>query len=255
MREVNTMMSRQFLRPALLAIVALLLQACGSSSSGGGAQQPPAPPPPPPPPTASFAVTVTNLSNAQPLSPVAVIAHGEAYALFSVGDPASPGLEVMAEGGDNGQLLSEADADSAVLATASGAAAIGPAGNETINIDAAATNPADLRLSVGTMLVNTNDAFAGLNSMPVGSLAVGEVRTFRAIAYDSGTEANSESAAHIPGPAGGGEGFNAARDDRSDQVAMHAGVVGQDDGFADSDLNNQHRFDNPVVMIRIERSN
>ena len=55
-------------------------------------------------------------------------------------------------------------------------------------------------------------------------------------------------------PAGGGEGFNAARSDRVDQVAMHTGVVSQDDGFATSGLTGQHRFDNPVTDIRIERT-
>ena len=48
--------------------------------------------------------------------------------------------------------------------------------------------------------------------------------------WDSGTEANSETAATIPGPAGGGEGFNATRDD-SDTVSFHSGVISQDDGL------------------------
>ena len=50
------------------------------------------------------------------------------------------------------------------------------------------------------------------------------------------------------------EGFNAARNDRADQVSMHPGVVSRDDGFATSDLTNQHRFDNPVVRVRITRT-
>ena len=75
---------------------------------------------------ATFDVTVTNLTNAQPLSPVAVIAHQDGYAVFSIGAAATVGLEELAEGGDNTTLLSEADADSAVLASASGAGPIGP---------------------------------------------------------------------------------------------------------------------------------
>jgi hypothetical protein len=84
---------------------------------------------------------------------------------------------------------------------------------------------------------------------------VGDSVTLRTIAYDAGTEANTEAAVHIPGPAGGGEGFNGARDDVADRVAMHSGVVTQDDGKPTSDLNGQHRFDNPVAAIRIERIN
>ena len=50
-------------------------------------------PQPAPPATTTFEVTVTNLTNAQPLSPVAVIAHGNGYAVFTLGQPATAGLE------------------------------------------------------------------------------------------------------------------------------------------------------------------
>ena len=196
---------------------------------------------------ADFAVTVTNLTNAQPLSPVAVIGHQAGFSVFAVGSPASPGLEELAEGGDNAALIAEATADAAVVATGSGAAPIGPAGSETVTISVFDRDRPDLLLSVSTMLVNTNDAFTGLNGFAVETMAVGDVMTLNAIAYDAGTEADTEMAIHIPGPAGGGEGFNAARDDQADRVAMHSGVVSQDDGLASSDLSEQNRFDNPVV--------
>jgi hypothetical protein len=204
---------------------------------------------------ASFDVSVTNLTGAQPLSPVAVIAHQDGYAVFVVGVSVTTGLEELAEGGDNTALLAEADADANVVATASGAAPIGPAGNETVNIEVLETDLPDLLISVSTMLVNTNDAISGINGAAVGDMAIGDVVSLRAIAYDSGTEANTELAGEIPGPAGGGEGFNAVRSDRVDMVAMHSGVVSQDDGLATSDLTGQHRFDNPVSQIRIERIN
>jgi hypothetical protein len=160
----------------------------------------------------------------------------------------------MAEGGDNSALIAEADADAGVTVTGSGAGPIGPAASETVTIDMLESELPGLRLSVATMLVNTNDAFTGLNGMPVELMAVGDIVVVRGVAYDAGTEAETETAATIPGPAGGGEGFNAVRDDQADQVSMHAGVVSQDDGFATSDLTEQHRFDNPVVQIRIERT-
>jgi len=238
------------LRLLLLVSGSYLLSACSDNDA-----PPPSPPPPPPPPAmASFDVTVTNLTNAQPLSPVAVIAHQDGYAFFSVGSPATAGLEEMAEGGDNSALLAEADADAMVIATGSGAAPIGPAASETVTIELLDRERPGLRFSVGTMLVNTNDAFTGLNAMQVETMAVGDVLTIQGIAYDAGTEADSELATDIPGPAGSGEGFNAARDDQADQVAMHAGVVSRDDGFAASDLTEQHRFDNPVVQVRISRT-
>ncbi len=242
------------LRLLLLIAGSIALYACDSSDNPGVVTPPPPPPPPPPPVMADFAVTVTNLTNAQPLSPIAVIGHEAGFSVFAVGAPASQGLEELAEGGDNAALIAAATADAAVLDTTSGAAPIGPAGSETATISILDSDRADLLISVSSMLVNTNDAFAGLNGIAVGSMAVGDVMTLNAIAYDAGTEADTEMAIHIPGPAGGGEGFNAARDDQADHVAMHSGVVSQDDGLASSDLSEQNRFDNPVVLISIERT-
>ena len=216
----------------------------------------PPPPPPTPPAMATFEVTVSNLTNAQPLSPVAVIAHGDGYNVFTVGEAATAGLEVQAEGGDPADLIAEADADANVRATASGGGIIPPGGQETIQFQVLTTELAGLRVSASTMLVNTNDAITVLNGFDASGLTVNSSAvTTRTIAYDAGTEADTEQAAHIPGPAGGGEGFNAARDDEADRVSMHSGVVTQDDGFATSDLTGQHRFDNPVASVRIERIN
>ncbi|MDA0680147.1 MAG: spondin domain-containing protein [Proteobacteria bacterium] len=234
-----------------LIVGSMFLHACDSNSA---VAVPPPPPPPPPPAMASFDITVSNLTNAQPLSPIAVIGHRAGYTVFTIGDAANPGLEEMAEGGDNTALLAEAAADAAVVVTGSGAAPIGPAGSETVTINLLDSERQGLLLSVGTMLVNTNDAFSGLSSAAIGAMAVGDISSFDGVAYDAGTESDSESAIHIPGPAGGGEGFNSARDDQVDRVAMHAGIVSQNDGLATSDLTEQHRFDNPVLRVRIERT-
>ena len=240
------------LRLAAISLVAVLAAACdsnGGNGNGGGQPMPPAVT------TATFEVTVSNLTNAQPLSPIAVIAHQNSFPVFTIGEPASPGLEALAEGGDNTALLAEANAVAGIGDTASGAAPIGPAGSETVSLTMDASTLGLMTISVSSMLVNTNDAITGVNAVPLGDLQVGDSISMPSIAYDAGTEANTESAAHIPGPAGGGEGFNAARDDIADRVAMHPGVVGQDGGFASSDLNGQHRFDNPVAQITIERIN
>lgn len=242
---------RQLRSLSLTAIAALFVAACDNDDDV--VAQPA--PPPPPPAMASFDVTVTNLTNAQPLSPVAVIAHQDGYSVFTVGAAATVGLEELAEGGANGALIAEADADASVLVTASGTGAIGPAGSETIRVEVLESDLPGLLMSTSTMLVNTNDAITGTNAVDISALAAGDSLTLTTIAYDAGTEANDELALNIPGPAGGGEGFNAARDDIADRVAMHVGVVGSDDGFASSNLDNQHRFDNPVARVRIERIN
>ena len=139
--------------PMLLIGAAFVLAACDSASDGLNDVSPP-PRVPIPPSMATFDVTVTNLTNSQPLSPVGVIAHTDGYAVFSVGTSATVGLEELAEGGDNTALLAEADADANVLATASGAAPIGPGGSEAISIQVLESELPGLRISVSTMLIS-----------------------------------------------------------------------------------------------------
>jgi energy-converting hydrogenase Eha subunit E len=183
-----------------------------------------------------------------------VIGHRNGYTIFTVGNAATAGLEVLAEDGDNSALLTAADADANVVVTGSGTAPIGPAGSETLTITMLESDVATLSISTATMLVNTNDAFSAVSAISVASMVVGDTLEFRAIAYDAGTEADTELAAEIPGPAGGGEGLNTARSDDADRVSMHAGILSQDDGLASSDLTEQHRFDNPVMRVRISRT-
>jgi hypothetical protein len=195
-----------------------------------------------------YRVTVTNLTYAQPLSPMVVILHSKGYTLFEIGSPASVALERLAEGGDNTQLISEADADASVQETKGGTGAILSGGEESINV----SGDGEACISVATMLVNTNDAFAGSNCIDISGMHEGESLRLLVGAYDAGTEGNSEAASTIPGPAGGGEGLNPDRDDR-DFVAVHGGVVTSDDGLATSALTYDHRWDNPVARIDIER--
>lgn len=233
--------------PLLLCLIA----ACSdSNNSGPDPVEPPPAPPPPPPSNAVFEVSAVNLTLGQPLSPLAVIAHDGSFRAFMVGEAASAGLEVLAEGGDNGAFLDEVEGRS----EASGAAPIGPGATNTIELELDSDDTAGALITVMTMLVNTNDAFTGLNAVDVSAMAVGDSFTRSTIVYDAGTEANSEAAGTIPGPADGGEGFNAARDDLADQVTMHSGVVTSDDGLTSSVLNQMHRFDNPVARFTVTRT-
>ncbi|MEO1247969.1 MAG: spondin domain-containing protein [Pseudomonadota bacterium] len=238
------------LRVLGLAAGAVLLAACSSDSAPPVPQAPPAPPPPP---SATFELSVSNLTNAQPLSPIAAISHDSSYRVFRLGEAASPGLEELAEGGSNAALLVEAAGDNGVFATVASADPVPPGASTTLRFTILVAELPSAELSVSSMLVNTNDAFSGINGLAIGDIAIGESRRVTGIAYDSGTEANTEQAIHIPGPVAGGEGFNAARDDRFDRVTMHSGIVGRDDGLADSDLDNQHRFDNPVLAATVTR--
>jgi hypothetical protein len=208
----------------------LIFTACGDSS------------------TYSYKVSVQNLTYSQPLSPMAVSYHQTGEKLFSVGEAVSVGFENLAEGGSNTGLLAELSANTKVNASVGGNGLILPSKTDTVTISGFATSC----ISVATMLVNTNDAFTGVNCVNVSSLAIGGKIVKKVPAYDAGTEANSELATSIPGPAGGGEGFNATRDD-TNFVYVHPNVVTKDDGLSTSALTQAHKWDNPTAMITIER--
>lgn len=244
------------MRRLLLLALLGLVTACGGGNGNGpsaAAVDEPAPAPAPeptPPPAATFTVSTVNLTVAQPLSPLAAIAHDSSVRAFSIGEPASEPLEILAEGGDNSALLDAIDG----LAEASTEAPLGPGASESLTLELPDDTTDGVLLTVLTMLVNTNDAITGLNSLDVSGMAVGDSMTISVNAYDTGTEANTEAAGTIPGPADGGEGFNAARDDVGDQVTLHPGVVTADDGLSGSTLNQSHRWDNPVARITVSRT-
>lgn len=192
-----------------------------------------------------YQITVANLTNAQPLSPIAVLLHNTGE-IWQIGQPASSMLENLAESGDNSDVL----AAEFGLSNATNGEVILPGTKSEIVISTSDNNA--LYLSLATMLVNTNDAFSGLSRIDLSALAIDGMLSYRVTVYDAGTEGNLELAGTIPGPAGGGEGFNASRDD-VDYVAMHPGIVSTDDGLTDSVLNNQHKFDNPAMSVKIVR--
>lgn len=192
-----------------------------------------------------FMVTTSNLTHAQPMSPIGVALHTSGQ-FWQIGEMASNELETLAESGDNSGLLG-LDVVNASSST-EGVLMPGTSAEVTVTTDSLT----DQKLSIISMMVNTNDGFTGLNSLDVSSMAVGDVMSYTTFAYDAGTEANSEAEGTIPGPADNGEGFNAARND-IDKVAMHPGVVGQDDGLMTSVLTSQHKFDNPLLALTITR--
>lgn len=202
-----------------------------------------------------YSITVTNLTSGQPFSPLVYSLHYSGFSPFTIGMPATIGLEKIAESGAADDFISAArsNPDVAIADHATGLTLPGETKtlSVTLSIDMAKSN--QLLFSLVNMLGNTNDAFAGVDGAAIGALAVDQSLTLNAISYDAGTEMNTESAATVPGPAGGGEGFNALRDDIADQVTVHPGAVTHDDGKTDSTLTQVHRWDNPVARITITR--
>ncbi len=196
-----------------------------------------------------YSVKLVNLTANQPMSPLAILAHSAQFSLFEVGQSSSVELEYLAEGGSNAQLLELMQTDESVEYSVSGNGLILPGESDNVEFT---LNDGKLYLSVATMLVNTNDAFVANYAIDLSELQVGDSYRANASIWDSGTEANDEQAATIPGPAGGGEGFNAIRDD-NDRVSFHNGVVTQDDGLTGSALNATHRFLNPGAALEVTR--
>lgn len=218
---------------------------------------------------AAYTLSLTNLSHGQPMAPIAFIMHEPNFDAFMAARPASLGLEILAEGGDPSMLISEAEDAVQFLDAVSSSGILMPgATSDPVSLIVPVLDTDNLRLSVATMLVDTNDAFAGVNASDISNLAVGQSMTLRLPTWDAGTEINSETAATMPGPAataagGGGSaaGFNATRDDLIDAIRIHAGVVTNEnsndtsmEGLASSILDQSDKFDNPSAQVVITRT-
>lgn len=254
---------RPLLKLGTIILTSSMLVACSSSdddSNEDGANDTPTEQAPPVDAAAQaqFEVTITNLTNAQPLSPAAIIFHQNEFNSFIDGETASPALELLAEGGDNADVLAEAQAASQHIASESTDGPVPPRTiSSPVTLSVPTDNLSDLRLSVITMLVHTNDGFTGTNATDISNMNVGDSQVLTGPTWDAGTEINDELGSNLPGPDFGGEGFNAARDDLVDRVRIHQSVVTSESaefGLPTSSLQDRHRFLNPTSRITITRT-
>jgi len=244
---------KHFRRPSAIAVATLSLIALASC---GGSDDPASPGDADAPAAQEYEITMTNLTAGQPLSPAVAIMHDSGYSLFTIGTAATTGLERLAEGAETEPLLNELVDQSAVKASATSTGGpVGPGASTQfmVNVPASSDDASTLRISLASMLVNTNDAIAALNGGDLNALAAGQSMTVNLISYDTGTENNTETAATMPGPAAGGEGYNVARDDLRDAVHIHAGAITADDGLSSSVLTSIHRWQHPVARLVVRR--
>ena len=157
----------------------------------------------------NYEVTITNITGAQIFAPVALATHKSEISMFTPGEEALPELATLAESGNPGPLLSLLDGLPAlVMDTNTNGAMLHP--GESVTIEISGSNQYD-RVSFAAMLVSSNDAFAGLNSMELPK----RMSSAMVPAYDAGSELNDENCDNIPGPPCGdmddsgeaGEGF------------------------------------------------
>ena len=199
-----------------------------------------------------FEVTLTNLTTGEPgtggqvLSPPIFVTHAAGINLAPVGEAASPALVALAENGDTSGL--------AALAAAAGANAmptadvVPPGGSATVTVTADMVNSS---LSVGSMLVSTNDAFIAAtdvalfdeNGDPVSA-------SLDLMAYDAGSEDNTEMASDIPGPLGLDEAADPPMS--NERVPTEGGVIAAHEGIQGvGDVTEAFAWEEPTAMLTI----
>ncbi len=236
---------------SVFAIVLLLLVATTSIGFAGKL-----------PPVTAYEVTITNLTDGQPLTPPLIVTHRRPIQVFSVGDAASLGIQQLAENGNLAPLTAALEAAKHVhefmvggfpLVPASDPGNTGFGSSDTFTIESAMGAK---YLSFASMLICTNDGFAGLDSVRLPR-NLDETMTVYADAYDAGTEINTEDFADIVPPCpvlsgvpsddpGTGETNPALAE--GGVIHPHQGVVGGVD--LDPDI---HGWTDPVVRVEITR--
>ena len=186
----------------------------------------------------SYEVTITNLTYNQVFAPSLVVSHSSDIQLFEAGEVASEGIAIMAEAGDVSAIVASVDGDSRVRGAGVTEGPLAPGASTTITIPANGGS----RISLVSMLVNTNDAFYSVNSVSTPSFW--RSLTVYPDAYDAGTELNDELCSNIPGPACGGEGVSAA--DGEGFIHIHRGMHGVGDLSAA-----EYDWRNPVAKVTV----
>jgi hypothetical protein len=189
-----------------------------------------------------YEVTITNVTKGQSFTPVLAVTHKTDIALFTVGEPASSELAILAESGNIAPLqgLLESFPES-VLDTNTNGALLMPGDSVTIPITGSVHYD---HLSFAAMLIPTNDSFVAVNSL---ALPKKGSTSLYAWAFDAGSEINDELCANIPGPFCMGEGASPSEDGEG-YVFIANGVHGVGDlDEAEFDWNN------PVAYVVIRQ--
>ncbi|MEO0602180.1 MAG: spondin domain-containing protein, partial [Myxococcota bacterium] len=199
----------------------------------------------------TYEVTFTNLTSGQWFTPPNWAGHPQGVRIFDLNQPASPGVQAVAENGDVPTL------DAELMATIDdqglGASGVGDTGGpippgQSVTFDIAT---AEFRLSMVSMVICTNDGFAGLQSRQLPT-QVGQTRVYRLDTFDAGTEINTENRADIvPAPfcgMGGGTGTTDPLLAENGVIRRHRGI----EGFGDLDPL-VYDWRDPAVRLTITR--
>lgn len=191
----------------------------------------------------SYQVKITNITLGQTFTPILAATHREGIKAFALGQPAIPELVAIAESGNTAPAISALSAFSVVQEVKDSGGVLAPGGSVMMTL-AGGDNIS--HITIVSMLIPTNDAFFSVNgkALPMGS----EPMTYRAIAYDAGSEENDELCANIPGPPTVCSGEGSSDAEGEGYVHIHAGIHGIG-GLSAA----QYDWRNAVAEITIQR--
>jgi hypothetical protein len=171
---------------------------------------------------AEYMVVLENLTPAgsQPFSPPVLAVHSPSYRIFHMGGIASVELAQIAQDAVNMPLIDLLNNSADVSEVVEGSGVIMPGLADTFYIS---VNGNFSKLSLVTMLVNTNDGFTGTDKLQLPQKGT---KVYYLNAYDAGSEENTELIAHIPGPCCGNPLMGIAT---SEKIREHEGITGRGD--------------------------
>lgn len=187
--------------------------------------------------SANYKATITNLTVGQVMTPPVLVVHKNSFSLFTLGEEASAGLQILATTGNPVPLTGELDGADGVNSYAIGT---GIMPGESLEIEfSAAPNS---QVSLASMLAVTNDAFVSQRGLSLNIPAKHSQTTLLHV-FDAGAEVNDESCDNVPGCGMGGT----PEAEEVSFVHFHPGLHLQDDLSSDS------LFANVAAKITIER--
>ena len=191
-----------------------------------------------------YEVTFENLTPAtgpgasQPFAPPVFATHMAGYHVFQMRRYASTELAQLAEDAVGDPLIQKLMNAQLVREVGNGNGVIFPGSSEKFYIKSL---KGFNRFSLVSMLVNTNDAFAGADAVMLPRNGSVEYYLY---AYDAGSEKNTEMTAHIPGPCCGNP---LVRVPTHERIRKHRGILGV------GDLNvNTYGWKGPAAKLTIK---
>ena len=193
----------------------------------------------------TYEVSITNITKGQILSPAVIATHNSTLdPIYELGMPASDELAGLAEDAMLDPFVAMLENDPAVSAVEVLTGENGPIlPGETATIRFTSSSRAT-QLSLATMLVTTNDTFAGLSGV---RLPTWRTESYMSPGYDAGSEVNNEDCAYIPGPPCG-SGGSRATEGAEGYVYVSNGIH----GIADLD-SAEFDWNNPAAKITVRR--